>query len=77
MLRGQGHARSRVPWVVSADHFSRYNSNLLSILSLMVIVQSKNNARFGISAYESAINDPPCVEVIKGHMKSLTSDDLK
>ena len=36
--RGQGHARSRVPWSVSVAHFSRYNSKFTAALSLRVIV---------------------------------------
>ena len=65
--------------VLSVAHFRRYNSKFTAALSLRVIVYSKTNARFGISAYEWTVCDPSGVDVrreaIEGHMRSLTSND--
>ena len=38
-----------------------------------MIVSSKMDVRFEHSAQEYTIYDPPCVKVIRGHLRSLTS----
>ena len=73
---GQGHARSRLPWVVSEAHFSRYNPNCTVVLRLGVIAESKTNVRFGISTYELTVYHPPCVKVIKVYPRSYEVADL-
>ena len=76
MPRSQGDARSRGPWAVSVAHFNSYISNFTDVLSFNDIAKSKTNARFGLSAYELTIYDPPCVKVIKGHLRSYQVTDL-
>ena len=81
LLWGQGHARSRVQSAVSVANFSHYNFNFTAVLSLVgIIVRAKL-----IPGVESAPTNwlyithhvSSSSKVIRGHMWSLTSDDLE
>ena len=49
---------------------------LLNNVSLKIIVKDKINVTFKFATHKYTITDQPCVKLIRGHLRSLTYDDL-
>ena len=78
--RGQGHARSRLPWGVSLAHFSHYSFNFIAILSLGArghsLEQNECQIRHHCQEYTVCRWSTMFFQLIQGHPRSYEVTDI-